>query len=185
MSKQSEYMARVLNESDITIEIDRRIREVLIECFAHRIDEFGKCRWLNGNVPDFTVVAECRGKVVGHTAAIEKMITTGGKSVRTCGIANVCVTAEHRGKGVVDIILKAAMDEAREREYDIGLLFCQDHVKNIYVRTGWADLLGVRVEYLENGMHVFIPAGRHKMLYWLKISDLERRGKINLNGTRW
>ena len=185
MSRQNEYTVTVLSESDISAELDEDIRQVLIKSFAHRIKEFEKRRWLNGNVPDFTVIADCQGKIVAHAAAIDRIITAGDKSVRACGIANVCVAENHRGKRVVDIILKAVVDEARRRGYDIGLLFCQDHVKNIYVRNGWVDMPKVPVEYVENGKHVCIGPDRHKMFCWLKISGLGKVGKIDLSGTRW
>jgi predicted GNAT family N-acyltransferase len=185
MSRQNEYTVTVLNESDISAEIDEDIRQILIKSFAHRTKEFGKRRWLNGNVPDFTAIAHCHGKVVAHAAAIDRIITADDKSVRTCGIANVCVAENHRGKGVVDIILKAVSDEATRRRYDIGLLFCQDHVKNIYMRNGWVDMPNVSVEYIENGRHVCMGLDRHKMFCWLEISGLGKTGRIDLNGTRW
>ena len=62
MPNQNEYTVRILNESDITAEIDASIRQLLIACFPHRSEEFSHCRWLDNNTPDFTTIVEHGGK---------------------------------------------------------------------------------------------------------------------------
>lgn len=184
MSNQSEYTSRALNESDIAAELDSQIKEVLVSCFAHRKKEFSKCRWLNNNMPDFTSIVEYQGRVIGHAAVIERMITASDVTVRAAGIANVGVIPGYRSKGIVDIVLKAAMDEMKHRNFDIGLLFCQSRIKYVYLRNGWTDLPEMSVECLVNGQPGHLPADRHKMFLPLNMTEIPGES-LDLNGPRW
>ena len=184
MSNQNEYTVRILNESDITPELDSAIKELLVVCFPHRTDDFSRCRWLNNNTPDFTTVVEHDGKVVANIATIERMITVGAAAIRVAGVGNVGVGPQHRGKGLCNMAIKTAMAEANRRGYDTGLLFCQKHVIDIYARNGWSEIPDMPITYLENNKPVQFTADRLKMFFPLNLSEFPQ-GPANLNGPRW
>jgi predicted GNAT family N-acyltransferase len=184
MPNQSEYKVRILNESNITPELDSSIKESLIICYPHRTEQFSHCRWLNNNTPDFTTILEHNGKVVAHIATIERMITVGVAPVRVAAVGNVGVIPEHRGKRLCGMAIKAAMAEAKFRRYDAGLLFCQKHVARVYAHNGWIEMPDMPVTYLENNKPVQLQSDRFVMFYPLNLSEFPQ-GPADLNGPRW
>jgi predicted N-acetyltransferase YhbS len=184
MPNQSEYTVRILNESDITAEVDSAIRQLLTGCFPHRTEEFSHCRWLNNNTPDFTAIIADNGKVLTHVATVERMITVGAATVRVAAIAIVGVAPEYRDRGLCSKALKAAMAEAKCRSYDAGLLFCQQHVAGLYTRNGWIEIHDIPVAYLENNKPVQLPSDRFVMFFPLNLSEFPQ-GPTDLNGPRW
>ena len=174
----------MLNESDITVELNTAIRQLLRACFPHRIEEYSHCRWFNNNTPDFTTIIADNNKVIAHVATIERMITVGAAAVRVAAVGNVGVGPQHRGKGLCDMAIKTAMAEAKRRGYDTGLLFCQKHVIDIYARNGWSEIPDMPVTYLENNKPVQFTADRLKMFFPLNLSEFPQ-GPANLNGPRW
>jgi predicted N-acetyltransferase YhbS len=184
MPNKSEYTVRILNESDITAEVDSGIRQLLTECFPHHTEVFSHCRRLNNNTPDFTTIIIDNGKVIAHIAIIERMITVGAAAVRVAAVATVSVASEYRGRGLCSKALKAAMAEAKYRNYDAGLLFCQQHVADLYTRSGWIEILDMPVAYLENNRPVQLPSDRFAMFFPLNLSEFPQ-GPADLNGPRW
>ena len=184
MPNRNEYIITILNESDITAELDTAIRQLLRACFPHRTEEYSHCRWLNNNTPDFTTIIADKNKVIAHVATIERMITVGTTVVRVAAVANVCVADEYRGKGLCSKVLKTAMAEAKCRNYDAGLLFCQQHVAGFYARNGWIEIPDMQVAYMENNKTVQLPENRFAMFFPINLSEFPQ-GPADLNGPRW
>jgi hypothetical protein len=76
------------------------------------------------------------------------------------------------------------MKEAKCRNYDAGLLFCQQRVASLYVRNGWIEIPEVPVAYLDNNEPVQLPANRFVMFFPLGLSEFPQ-GPADLNGPRW
>ena len=91
MPNRNEYNITILNESDITAELDTAIRQLLTVCFPHRTEEYSYCRWLNNNTPDFTTIVTDNGKTIAHVAIIERMIIVGAAAVRVAAIGKARV----------------------------------------------------------------------------------------------
>lgn len=175
---------RILNESDITPDFDNRIRHTLTLCFPHRAENFKTHRWLNHNCPDFTVVVDHHYTIVAHLAVVERMITVGPSQLKVAGVALVGVDPNHRGQGVSTRILRYAMMEAERRGYDMGMLFCQEKVKNVYERHGWKEIQHRYFAHMDNGHHCPLPDDRLRMYFPLHMDDFPE-GNVDLDGTRW
>lgn len=59
----------------------------------------------------------------------------GGRQVPTCGVAGVTVTAEYRGRGLLDELMRAVLDSGRERGAVVSTLF--PTAPGIYRRHGY------------------------------------------------
>ena len=175
---------RILNESDITPDIDGRIRHTLTLCFPHRADNFKTHRWLDHNSPDFTVVVDRYYTIVAHLAVIERMITVGPSQLRIAGIALVSVHPHHRSQGLSTQILRYALHEAERRNYDMGMLFCQEKVKHVYERHGWREIKDRNFTHIDNGHWNPLPADRLRMYFPLHMEEFPD-GDVNLDGGRW
>jgi len=174
----------MLNESDITVELNTAIRQLLRACFPHRIEEYSHCRWFNNNTPDFTTIIADNNKVIAHVATIERMITVGAAAVRIAAVANVGVAPKYRGRGLCSKAIKAAMAEAKCRNYDAGLLFCQQHTAGLYARNGWIEIPGMQVTFMKNNKPTKLPSDRSVMFFPINLSEFPQ-GPADLNGPRW
>jgi predicted N-acetyltransferase YhbS len=73
---------------------------------------------------------------------IERDIEVDGQTQRIAGLAGVLVNPAYRGRGLGRQLLHAAMDDARERGYEWGVLFCGPHRRTFYEQFGWRVLEG-------------------------------------------
>lgn len=63
------------------------------------------------------------GRLVARVVGREYDSWFHGRAVPTCGIAGVAVVAEHRGEGLLTDLMRATLDEARERGEAVSTLF--------------------------------------------------------------
>ena len=184
MQFQSHSDIRILNEPDITPDLDGRIRHTLTLCFPHRTEEFKHHRWLNHNCPNFTVVIDRYHTIVAHVAVIERMITAGPSQLHVAAVGLVAVHPDHRGQGLSTQVLKLAMYEAERRNFDMGLLFCTKEVKPVYEKNGWKQIHDNHFTCTENGMHSHFPNERLRMYFPLHMTEFPQ-GHVHLDGPRW
>jgi len=203
----------VINEQDISPELDRAIRETLVVCFPADREYFGRQSWWHC-VPIYRVFGrDDEGSVVAHVAVVERTVIVGpdlskppknrracptdkplGRRVklRVAGIQSCCVLPDYRGTGLSDKMMSVAMAEAKRRGFDAGLLFCLDQLKTVYGRMGWSKLdAAVYMADDKEGkpaVHLagktLIPAKNITMFYPLKAKRFPA-GDIDLVGTDW
>lgn len=86
------------------------------------------------------------------------------------------------------MLLKRAMDEARQENFDMGLLFCQEHVRKLYANLGWLKITGRElILEIELGIRTEHPceSSRHDIMYYpLSINKLPD-GPLDLHGRDW
>ncbi len=175
---------RIIDECDITPELDAAIRKSLAICFPHRYEEFSRSRAIRNNIPSYTAVISDGEQALCQVAVMDRTISVGGEQVHVAGIANVFVMPEHRGKGLCDMALEAAMAEAKKRGFDFGLLFTHSPTNRIYARNEWVEIKNRKFVRVENGEEAVFSAERIKMYYPLKSEDFPA-GDVHLQGDRW
>ncbi|MBN1127155.1 MAG: GNAT family N-acetyltransferase [Sedimentisphaerales bacterium] len=175
---------RVLDEQAVTPEMDEAIRNTLTVCFPHNQDLFSKTRQWRGNIPLFSVVA-CDGNcIAAHVAVVDRTIRVGNVLLQVAGVGNVCARPEYRKTGLIDQVLALTVDEARQRKFPVGLLFCRDYVRAVYERNGWKILPNQPCTRVEGNRE--IPVGPDNPRFWIHLNqDLFPTGPIHLLGDKW
>lgn len=131
---------RIIDERNMDPASDAAIRRGLCECFPGDIPVFSRTRAWHGSAAAFSVLMESGGEVVAHVGVVDRTIRAGSGRLRIGGVQNVFVLPTHRGRGMVDEIMRKSMAEAHRRGMDAGLLFCLPALEKIYARTGWQTL---------------------------------------------
>jgi len=176
-------LPRIIDESQMPQDLDVRIRAALCSAFARDAAIFSQSRAWHGSGPAFSAVIEDAGAVVAHVGVVDRTLHIGQQSYRAAGVQNVCVMREYRGRGLSDAVMRASMDEARRRGFDLGLLFCYPAIEKVYARTGWrlADRAVVRQE---DGKTLPLPEGNVAMWLPMCLTELPQ-GTIDLCGNDW
>ena len=175
----------VVEEQAISPDLDRGIRETLVECFPHNTDHYSRTRdwhcspaWVvAANGPDGTVAAHC--------AMVEREVLVGGtQRVTVAGVQGFSVRPAWRKTGLSDRIMAIALAEARHRGIQAGLLFCLPSLERIYGRMGWRSAPFSVTMTDENGNPAPLPDKNIAMVIPLTI-DVFPSGDIDLRGTDW
>ncbi len=176
---------RVIPEESLTAAEDAAIRVALCRCFPADHEVFAETRAWHGTLPTWSVVVEHENLVVAHAGIVEREILVGHERVRAAGVQNVLVLPEHRKSDLFRQIMSVAMEEARRRPLDLGILFCTSDLVRIYAWVGWRLLKGrsvVRVD--EEGRFQALPEKNVTMFYPLAHADIPP-GDIHLLGNDW
>lgn len=176
--------ARIVDESDVDEVLDGAIKRTLGVCFPHNKEKFSRARRWRGNTPVYNAVVCDEDTVLGNISVVDRTIDVGGELLRVAGIANVSVLPGHRGRGISDIMLKAVMEEAVKRDFEVGFLFTIEGIKKIYGRNGWIEIEDCTVVRVENGEEIIMPKESVKMYYPLKRKDFPP-GDVHLRGDKW
>jgi nodulation protein A len=174
----------IIDESDVTPELDESIRMTLTLCFPHRKDTFSKERRWRGNEPLFNAIVEDGEIVCGYVAVVDRTIRIGNSNVRVAGVGMVAVAPLWRERRLIDNALAAAMDESKKRGFDFGFLFTHRPTNKIYERNGWLDLAERKVIRIEDGQEFQLPAENVRMYFPLLQNDFPQ-GPIHLLGDKW
>lgn len=176
----------VIDESDISDELDIAIRKGLVECFPPDAEYFSRQSWWHARPAWRVLVVGDDGKVIGHVAVVVRTVSVGpGRvPVRSAGIQSFFVRPEYRGKGLSDKIMAQAMAEAKRRQLDAGLLFCVPKYEPVYGRMGWTRIDANVLMRNEEGKVVPIPGKNIAMVYPLNEKDFPI-GQVDLEGPDW
>ncbi|MDD5596895.1 MAG: GNAT family N-acetyltransferase [Victivallaceae bacterium] len=176
---------KIMNEAEITPELDLEIKKALCRCFPADAEVFSRSRAWHGSVPAWSVIMIDGGHIAAHAGIIDRKIKAGETFLRVAGIQNVFVLPEYRGMGFCEKVMAAAMREAEKRDFDTGLLYCVPLLERVYAKCGWQLLperMIIRID--ENGNHVPLPDKNITMFFPLKMRDFPD-GIINLQGNDW
>ena len=124
--------------------------------------------------------------IVTHVAVVERTVIVGPSlsKVNVAGIQSVSVLPNYRGKGFSDKAMATAMDEAKKRGFDAGLLFCMPQLEKVYGRMGWAKIEAL-VYKIDDEKGKMPKSGEDiVMFYPLKMKEFPA-GDIDMAGTDW
>jgi predicted N-acetyltransferase YhbS len=176
----------VIDEKDISEELDIAIRDGLVECFPPDAEYFSRQSWWHSGPAWRVLAVDDDDRVIGHVAVVVRTVSAGPNrvSVRSAGIQSVFVRPEYRGKGLSDKIMAQAMAEAKRRQLDAGLLFCVPKYEPVYERMGWTRINANVLMRNEEGKAVPIPGENIAMVYPLNEKEFPI-GEIDLGGPDW
>jgi GNAT superfamily N-acetyltransferase len=114
-----------------------------------------------------------------------RTIRAGQTPLTVAGVQNVFVLPPHRKTGLADRLMTAAMDEARARSLDCGLLFCLPVLTRIYERTGWR-LLSLRPVWATGeSQGRYLLDDKNVLMFLPMKRPAFPDGPIDLNGDDW
>jgi len=184
--KHNDISLFVLNEQDISPELDRAIRELLLVCFPADREYYQSKSWWHC-VPIYRVLGRNnKDTIVAHTAVVGRTITVGPdlSKVRVVGIQSFCVVRDYRSTGLSNKMMSVALEEGRKRNFDAGLLFCRRPLEKLYNGMGWSRLDTDVYMTDDKKSKTLIPIRNITMFYPLNIMQLPA-GDIDLAGTDW
>lgn len=174
----------VVPENEMTDDLDRAIRNILVACFLKDADHFSNQRWWHSPHQWSVLALTGDGGIVGVLCVVERTVTVGGSGLTVAGIGNVCTLPEWRGMGIADAVMATALAEAGKRSLDAGLLFCKPALEKVYARMGWKTVDGaVYMEDADGGMTT-LPAENIAMSIPVAIEAFPA-GDIDLRGRDW
>lgn len=176
-------MPRIIDEVNMTESMDARIRAGLCTCFPRDTAVFSQQRAWH-STPTYSVVVEHDEQVVAHAGVVSRQITVGAQRLLVAGVQNVFVLPEHRGRYLVDQVMAAAMNEAKVRGHDCGLLFCLPALEKVYRRCGWDTVSCREVVRIEQGIEKPLPESNIVMFHPLQVAQFPP-GPIHLCGNDW
>lgn len=176
---------QLINEQDLPANLEAAIRQTLVACFPKDTDFFSHSRAWHGSAPTFSAVILDNQEVIAHLGVVQRQVTIGGTPADVAGIQNVAVLPGYRGRGLCRAMLTAAMDEAKQRGLDYGILFCVADSVPLYARCGWRRLLDQNVVRVDtDGQEKPLVEGNLPM--WLPLGKQEfPSGEIDLGGNDW
>lgn len=155
-----------IHESQIKPELDRAIKDTLCICFQRDQSIFSRTRAWNGNQPLWTFYMQENDQIIGHLSFSDQHIRAGDQSFHVAGIQNVCVRPEYRGRGFSGQLCQAALQKARELQYDFGMLFTSQPLVKLYAAAGWQPVTASNLlQFDETGREVPIPENQIPMYY--------------------
>ena len=94
--------------------------------------------------PEFSWVAEDRGRIVAHLRVFDRTIRLfSGRSLRVAGVGNVITASAARGQGHAGRLLAAMLHDTEREGFAYSLLWT--HLPGLYARYGWAPIRETRV----------------------------------------
>ena len=176
----------VVDEKDISDDLDIAIRDSLVQCFPPDVEYFSKQSWWHSRPEWRTLAQDDKGQVVGHIAIVIRNVLVGKESepVKVSGIQSVFVRPNLQGTGLSDKIMKQTMQVAYEQDIDAGFLFCVPKFEKTYSRMGWHKINADVLMHDEQGNVTPIPGKNIAMIYPLKRKDFPC-GDVDLAGRDW
>lgn len=91
--------------------------------------------WL-ASPPDYGMLAEQQGEVVGYMGAIYSDRVLRGRPTRICGMTSWCVGNDQQGSGIGTRIADAYLEHMAARGCPVLLLSVGEHVRDFFLRRG-------------------------------------------------
>ena len=182
--KHNDISLFVINEEDISSQLDRAIREMLVVCFPADIEHFQRLSWWRSIAVYRVLGKNDKGSIVSHTALVERNIIVGPalKKMRVVGIQSFCVLPDYRGTGLSNKMMSVVLEEGNRRGFDAGLLFCREQLLKVYGHMGWSKFDAS--VYITNDKKGKTLMSGFTMFYPLNARQLPT-GDIDLAGNDW
>ena len=174
----------VINEKDLSDQLDMVIREILVVCFPADHKHFRRQSWWRSTADYRVLGKDDNGSIIAHTALVERVITVGPalSKVHIVGIQSFCVLPDYRGTGLSNKMMSVVIDEGSKRGFDAGLLFCREKLVKVYADMGWKKI-DAAVYSTDDTKGKTVMTG-FTMFYPLRIRQLPP-GDVDLNGPDW
>jgi GNAT superfamily N-acetyltransferase len=185
-AKLNDIVFSIIDEEDISPNLDKSVRDILVECFPADREYYQQQSWWHC-VPGFRVIGRnVENLIVAHTAMVDRSVIAGPDrtKVRVAGVQSFCVLPEYRGTCLSDKMMSIAMEEANKRHFDAGLLFCVTGLEKVYQRMGWYKLDATVYMDDDKEGKALIPAKNTTMFYPLRVRKFPS-GDIDVAGTDW
>ena len=182
--KPEDFSLFVIDEKDISNQLDMAIREMLVICFPKDIEHFRRLSWWR-SIAVFRVIGRNdKGSIVAHTALVERIIKVGPAltKMRVLGIQSFCILPDYRGTGLSNKMMSLVTAEGGKRGFDAGLLFCREKLVKVYADMGWKKLDAAVYTTNQAKEKTIMPG--FTMFYPLKIKQLPP-GDIDLACLDW
>ena len=176
----------VVLEQDISPDLDKEIRDLLVECFPADREYYGRQSWWHC-VPAYRVIArDSQGPIVAHAGVVDRTVSVGDdlSKMRVAGVQGFCVSKYHRGTDLSRRMMFIAIEEAIKRRFDAGLLFCIDELEAVYTAMGWRRLNSNVYMLDDEKGKTPIPA-KNITMYYPPGKSRFPPGDIDLAGTDW
>lgn len=129
-------MITYLQDTDVTPALDEALRFLLALCFTNE-PRFAAQRFCN-EMPSHRWMIHSGDQLIAHLATHEKSFQIGTATHTFCGVAEVCVHPDHRGRGLVGRLLAAAESHHAACGYSILL-----GAPRVYTRYGYRTVPNV------------------------------------------
>lgn len=126
-----------------------RIAEIEAESFPpEEAASREKYAWRLANYPDYFIVGESEGKIIGVICMIPMAAAVINDDIfemervprgTVCAILDVMTAADCRGCGVAEQMLHGAIETAREQGMTSMALTCKDHLIHYYAKFGFEN----------------------------------------------
>lgn len=77
------------------------------------------------------------GRIVGLIRLVPRILRRADETYAVAGISSVCLDSEFQGRGLSSSFMRYALDEARDRSYDLCLLMARRAADHYYTRFGF------------------------------------------------
>lgn len=183
-TKHNDISLFVINEEDISSQLDKAIREMLVVCFPADREYFQQQSFWHSPAVYRVLGKNDKGSIVSHTALVERNIIIGPafKKMRIVGIQSFCVLPDYRGTGLSNKMMSVVLEEGSRRGFDAGLLFCREQFLKVYGNMGWSKLDAA--VYTNSDKKGKALMSGFTMFYPLRAKQLPP-GDIDLAGTDW
>lgn len=136
--KEKTIKYAILSEEEIGPKLNKELVGYLSGIFPEWAQVFAKERAWHDARPVWTTLAFSGRRVIGHTAVVERTITTDWNwRYKVASLQGVSVLPEWRNRGIGRKLLKMTLDEARRRNYPFAIIFCKEAMVPYYESLGW------------------------------------------------
>lgn len=111
------------HDSQITPAQDEALRALFRVCFRRELAYLEHQRFFRELPPHRWIIFDEDENVVAHVAGYDKILGTPVGLLPVIGIAEVCVSPDYRGRGLVRAILREIHDWARAQGFNWSMLF--------------------------------------------------------------
>jgi predicted N-acetyltransferase YhbS len=144
-----------LRDEEVDDNLDRQIRDLLLECFPHNAHLLAVQRHFQQVPENRWVALDENGILAAQIAVFEKILGAGDEELKVLGIADVAVSPQFRGQGLVKIILSQVHEWGKENGFEFGALGGKS---GIYSSSGYLNATNsLKIRDINTGEYSIIP----------------------------
>lgn len=180
------YNLKIIEEQDLTEQLVKKLKKLLISCFSSAYEKHSELLTPPPyKTMEYRAILLDGQSPVAHFGMVRREVVIDGKSYSVAGGCFVGVDDKYRGQKLVDIVSKAAVEEAAKRDFDFGMLFTRKQLLGVYNRTGWQDVTDIVCRVYTDQDEKFVRSEKIKMFYPLKTTSLKNVKQIDIEDHTW
>ena len=118
-----EYNIKFMSDNQVSEELDKQLRDLLVLCFPQTSEIFSKQRFYQEPPQYRWCLFDQDNLLIGHIALHIKKVKTEFASYDMGGIGEVCVHPNCRKQGIARMLIKQIHDYLRELGFAFSMLF--------------------------------------------------------------